>query len=62
MILPKELAKICKEVESMRLFEDIKEKEPQTKMILELQKVPCIHSYMDTICKLTGDSVPRDVS
>ncbi len=39
MIFPKELAKICKEVESMRLFEDIKEKEPQTKMILELQKV-----------------------
>ncbi len=51
MILPKELAKICKEVESMRLFEDIKEKEPQTKMILELQKVPWRRCYIHIILR-----------
>lgn len=34
-----ELARICREVESMKLYDDIKDKEPQTRMILDLQKV-----------------------
>jgi tRNA A-37 threonylcarbamoyl transferase component Bud32 len=38
-----ELQKLCKEVEGMRVFDDIKEKEPQTRMILELQK--CLAMY-----------------